>query len=299
MDESLKNIDMRLGHPMTGVSIKEPDTGRLKPLLEAEGKGKGLATDEQAAQTLLHISSLASNSKDIQYIFKKRSPETSKTNVEYSEDTQEQFQSQEHVTQSSDSESDMKAYKEEENALDTATTGLVQERSVMDSPSHVKEHTVEPHSSLQDEFVATIYPTVQVNLKLKSDEQKLTIEHDTSIGTLSSFKQLDQDFTYGDLDVEDKPTDTGTEKTSDEKEVMSMVSVPIEQDYPAIPTMSIPMPTTTPPMATPTPTTTTSATATTTMKVSNLMLKRLSLQLHVQSKKIRPSMRSLNNTVSY
>ena len=91
MEESLKTVEAQSGRPMTGVSIKEPESGKLKPIPETEGKGKGATTEEQAAHTLLHISSPASKSKDLQYIFKKRSPESSKPNVVSSKDTQEQL----------------------------------------------------------------------------------------------------------------------------------------------------------------------------------------------------------------
>ena len=80
---------------------------------------------------------------------------------------------------------------------------------------------------------------------MKSDEQKLVVEPDTSTGTLSSFKQLDHDFTYGDLDVDDNPEGKETYKPTNESEAIYIVNVPIEQDMSTIPTMTIPIPTTT------------------------------------------------------
>ena len=89
VEESLKPSVTHPGHPMTWVSIKELEPGKLKQLPETIGKGKSVATEEQAAHTLLHISSPASKTKDLQYEFKKRSPESSKPNVVTTEDTQE------------------------------------------------------------------------------------------------------------------------------------------------------------------------------------------------------------------
>lgn len=129
----------------------------------------------------------------------------------------------------------------EEKAPATSTM----EKSSRDSPPPEFVPTTEPHSTLQDDFVASIYPGVQVNLKMKSDEQKLLVKLDTSTGTLSSFKQLDHDFTYGDLDVDDNPEGKETSKPTNESEAISMVNVPIEQDLSTIPTMTIPIPTTT------------------------------------------------------
>lgn len=187
MEESLKPSGTHPGHPMTGVSIKEPESRKLKQLPETIGKGKSVATEEQAAHTLLHISSPASKTKDLQYEFKKRSPESSKPNVALTEDTQEQSQSQELFIESSDLELEFKASNVEEKSPVTVVSDTILDKSTRDSPPHDLAHTTEHHTSLQDDFVASIYPGVQVNLKLESDEQGLTIEPDSSTGTLSSF----------------------------------------------------------------------------------------------------------------
>lgn len=119
------------------------------------------------------------------------------------------------------------------------------EKSSRDSPPPEFVPTTEPHSTLQDDFVASIYHGVQENLKMKSDEQKLIVEPDTSTGTLSSYKQLDHDFTYVDHDADDNPEGKETSKPTNESEVISMVDVPIVQYESTIPTMTIPIPTTT------------------------------------------------------
>lgn len=175
------------------------------------------------------------------------------------EDTQEQSQSQELFIESSDSESELKASNDEEKTPVTVVSDSILDKSTRESPPHDLAHTTKHHTSSQDDFVASIYPGVQVNLKLKSDEQELTIEPDSSTGTLSSFKQLDHEFTFGDLDIDDKHDGKEIEKSSNEPEVISMVSVPIEQDMSTIPTFTIPIPATTSPSVT-----TTTATVTTT-----------------------------------
>lgn len=59
LDVSAKEHAESKGHTITGVTIREPAAERLQPLLDVEGKGKQIATEELAAQTLLNISSPA------------------------------------------------------------------------------------------------------------------------------------------------------------------------------------------------------------------------------------------------
>lgn len=78
---------------------------------------------------------------------------------------------------------------------------------------------------------------------MKSDEQKLIVEPDTSTGTLSSYKKLDHDYTFGDHDADDNPEGKETSKPTNESEVISMVDVPIVQYVSTIPTVTMPNPT--------------------------------------------------------
>jgi hypothetical protein len=241
VEESLKTSETHPGPPLTGVSIKEPVPEKIMPLPDTIGKGKNVVSDEQAAHTLLHISSPASKLKEPRYEFKRRSPESSKPKEVSSEDTLEQPQSHEPLIESSDSESDLNVSKKEKETPIT-TTG---DTTSKDLPPPVFGPTTEPHSTLQDDFVASIYPGVQENLKMKSDEQKLIIEPDTSTGTLSSYKQFDHEFTYGDHDADDNPEGKETAKPTNESEAISMVDVPIEQYESTIPTVTLPIPTNT------------------------------------------------------
>lgn len=141
----------------------------MKTLPHDEGKGKNVVTEELVAATLLHISTPTSKSKEPQYIFKKRSPDTTKPVDEHPDVTEDQSQSHEPDLVFSDTESDKDGPKDELTILDT--TNVEKE-----SESHDREHTVEPHTTLDDEFIATSYPEVQENLKLKADDQKVLLE---------------------------------------------------------------------------------------------------------------------------
>lgn len=69
-EESLKDVYMPPVPPVSRVSIKEPESGKLQQLHHVEGRGKEVATEEQVAQTLLKISSPASKSTTSQFILK-------------------------------------------------------------------------------------------------------------------------------------------------------------------------------------------------------------------------------------
>ena len=75
--------------------------------------------------------------------------------------------------------------------------------------------------------MSQVYPGAQEKVMHKSDEPELTIEPDSSGGTLASFKNLE---TFGDQFLVDKPTETELERFGDEHgEAISMVEVPVRQ----------------------------------------------------------------------
>ncbi|GJU42011.1 hypothetical protein Tco_1194968 [Tanacetum coccineum] len=58
--------------PVGGVAIREPDSGITQKLPVVEGKGKGIAFDELAAQSLLDLQKPKKKSTTDQYIFQRR-----------------------------------------------------------------------------------------------------------------------------------------------------------------------------------------------------------------------------------
>nr|GEU32864.1 retrovirus-related Pol polyprotein from transposon TNT 1-94 [Tanacetum cinerariifolium] len=77
--------------------------------------------------------------------------------------------------------------------------------------------STQPYPKLMDEgFIATAYPNVHENLKLTVDEQ----------------------FSFGDLFFNDKPSKEDNEKTTVETKAESMVSITIQQDTSVIPPMT-------------------------------------------------------------
>nr|GEZ46792.1 E-beta-farnesene synthase [Tanacetum cinerariifolium] len=89
-------------------------------------------------------------------------------------------------------------------------------------------------------FTATAYLNVQENLKLTIDEHVILEEPASSTGTLASLQHLAEDFSFGGLFFNDKPSKAENEKTTIETKAVSMVFVTIHQDTLAIPPMTSP-----------------------------------------------------------
>nr|GEW19433.1 hypothetical protein [Tanacetum cinerariifolium] len=60
--------------PARPVVIKEPDSGRIRPLPEVQGKGKEKVVEEQAAHDLLTLQTPKNKSPVDQFIFQRRTP---------------------------------------------------------------------------------------------------------------------------------------------------------------------------------------------------------------------------------
>ncbi|GKB10756.1 hypothetical protein Tco_0844679 [Tanacetum coccineum] len=92
-----------------------------------------------------------------------------------------------------------------------------------------------------EEFMENVYPNFHESLKFPADEHVILEDPLSSIGTLSSMKNLDDAFTIGDQFINDKATEDDQEKVNVESEVVSMVTVPIYQAPSSIPHMSTPV----------------------------------------------------------
>ncbi|GKE32412.1 hypothetical protein Tco_1451734, partial [Tanacetum coccineum] len=77
--------------------------------------------------------------------------------------------------------------------------------------------------------------TLSPRLKFPADEHVILEDPLSSTGTLSSIKNLDDEFTIGDQFINDKATEYEPEKLNVESEVVSMVTVPIYQASSSVP----------------------------------------------------------------
>ncbi|GKF62478.1 hypothetical protein Tco_0182532 [Tanacetum coccineum] len=67
---------------------------------------------------------------------------------------------------------------------------------------------------MDDEFLATAYLKVHENLKLITDEHVIDDKAESHSGSMSSMKNLDDTFNFGDQFLYDKPTDGREESDS-------------------------------------------------------------------------------------
>ncbi|GKC04325.1 hypothetical protein Tco_0995935, partial [Tanacetum coccineum] len=100
---------------------------------------------------------------------------------------------------------------------------------------------------MHEYFIATVYPKVYESLKHTTEEHVFMENPPSSSRTLSSMKNLDDAFTYGDQFLNYKPTEEEPGKANMETEVESMVTVPINQASSSVPPLSTPIIDLTPP----------------------------------------------------
>ncbi|GJZ96437.1 hypothetical protein Tco_0668771 [Tanacetum coccineum] len=136
-----------------------------------------------------------------------------------------------------------------------------------------QSHMVQAEPNLEpmhEDFVATVYPQVHESLKLTTKKHVHIENPPSSSETLSSMKNLDDVFTFGDQFLNKKPTEEEPGKANVETAVESMVTVPIHQASSSTPPLSTPIIDLTPPKPVSPPTqepvfTATTATTTTTL----------------------------------
>ncbi|GKC74740.1 hypothetical protein Tco_1120623, partial [Tanacetum coccineum] len=86
-----------------------------------------------------------------------------------------------------------------------------------------------------------VYPKVHESLKHTTKEH-IFLENPPSLSrTLSSMKNLDDAFTYGDQFLNDKPTEEEPGKANVETKVESIVTIPIHQAFSSVPPLSTPV----------------------------------------------------------
>ncbi|GJY74839.1 hypothetical protein Tco_0479270 [Tanacetum coccineum] len=100
---------------------------------------------------------------------------------------------------------------------------------------------------MHKDFIATVNPKVHESLKHTTEEHVFLENLPSSSRTLSSMKNLDDAFTYGDQFLNDKPTEEEPGKANVETKVESIVTIPIHQASSSVPPLSTPVIDLTPP----------------------------------------------------
>nr|GEW05734.1 linoleate 13S-lipoxygenase 3-1, chloroplastic [Tanacetum cinerariifolium] len=186
-----------------GVAIREPIAEATRPHPVVEGKGK-----DDASANIVHETPFPVGDTEI---------------LNFGEEQEEDVNN--------------KVYLEEKTVgLDEGQTGS--------DPDPGQSHMalVGPNPEpMHDDFVATVYPKVHESLKFPTDEQVILEDPLSSSGTLSSMKNLDDTYTFGDQFFNDKSTEDEPGKQNVDAEVISMVTVPIHQAFTSVIPLSTPI----------------------------------------------------------
>ncbi|GKD37107.1 hypothetical protein Tco_1257314, partial [Tanacetum coccineum] len=204
-------------------SVSEPQIEDDEYNLQ-RGKGKGIATDEQIAQSLLELQQAKKLSTTDQYIFNRWIPVTQDAPTGPSAQPQDDTSANVVRDTPSPADAETGADTEKSNsevALEERTVEL-DEGQARSDPGKTPESRPPPERVLMEEdqagsnprqshvvlagpnpepthedFVATVYPQVHESLKHTTEEHVYIENPLSSFGTLSSMKNLDDAFTFG------------------------------------------------------------------------------------------------------
>ncbi|GJZ87505.1 retrovirus-related pol polyprotein from transposon TNT 1-94 [Tanacetum coccineum] len=255
LDLSLKEQGERTQGPTRPVVIREPDSGRIQPLLEIQGKGKEKVAEEQAAHDLLTLQTPKPNNPANQFIFQRHTPmptEPSEHADSPSLDaklslTDSETESEEEVPMIKAGDQDEGQAGPNPGEQDEGQAGSNLGDAAESQPQQIHgvhagsncEHmdfeatdasSQQKPEQIDEEFTIAAYPNVQENLKLSIEDHVILEEPVSSTGTLSSLQNLDKDLRFIDQFFVEKPHEKESRKINAETEVQSMVSVPIHQD---------------------------------------------------------------------
>ncbi|GKD03880.1 hypothetical protein Tco_1178854, partial [Tanacetum coccineum] len=238
--------------PVGGVVIRESASVTPRLLLDVQGKGKAIATDEQVAQSLLELQKLKRINIAYQFILQRRilgTPDVtldtstgpyaqphddtsanvvhdtySPTNVETSADTE-----------SFDSEDTKILEVAEEKGDDVYEIVALKERTAEFDEGHAgSDPGRTPESRAQPEVEDEVHESLK-----HADEEHVFLENPPSSSrTLSSMKNLDDDFTFGDQFIADKSPEKEPGKATIDTKAESMVTIPIHQASSSAPPLS-------------------------------------------------------------
>ncbi|GKD46811.1 hypothetical protein Tco_1271456 [Tanacetum coccineum] len=233
-----------------GVAIQEPIAKATRPLPMVEGKGKAIATEEQATQSLLALYTPKKRSTTDQFIFQRRTPATKEALTGPSERPQDNASS--NIVRESPSPADAKtgADTDKTNSGEEKTVKIDEDQAGSDpgktpesrpppdddkmdedqagpDPGEIRVALAGPNPKpTHDEFMANVYLNVHESLKFPADEHIILEDPLSSTGTLSSMKNLDDAYTIRDHSLI-PPLSTSMIDLSPPKPVPSTTQAPI------------------------------------------------------------------------
>ncbi|GJY50665.1 hypothetical protein Tco_0441512 [Tanacetum coccineum] len=240
--------------PVGGVTIREPVSETTSKLHEVVGKGKAIVTEEQVAHSLIDLSKKKRTTDQFILVRRDQTPHDSTTgpSSQPDDDTTEKVIHESSSTSDSErteSETETAAPKgdKDQGEVDssTVTSGVsipvsdpekAHEALAGPDPEPMKEDQTGSDSGklhvslagpnpehMDDEFLATAYPKVHENLKLITDERVIDDKPESHSGSMSSMKNLDDTFNFGDQFLYDKPTEDDQEKSKVREESDSTI----------------------------------------------------------------------------
>ncbi|GJV23607.1 hypothetical protein Tco_1376302, partial [Tanacetum coccineum] len=220
IEESLKEAQGAHRGPLPLVVFREPDTGKIQPLPDVEGKGKENVGEEQAAQP-------------------QQNPLVSLNLRHYMRN----WEVSPYMNAQGQEEGQGGTNPRDDGVSQTLSSHVVYARPNLDHMDlRIAEASSQPNiEQMDDEFTSTAYPKVQENLKLLTEGDVRLEKPASSAGTPSSMKNLDKEFSFTDQFLVEKSQEDEPEKTNTKAEVQSMVTVPIHQDTSSVPLMTTPL----------------------------------------------------------
>ncbi|GJR82481.1 hypothetical protein Tco_0153266, partial [Tanacetum coccineum] len=252
--------------PIGGVTIRDPVSEITTKLPEVVGKGKAIVTEEQVAHSLIDLSKKKRTTNQFILVRRDQTPHDLTTGPS----SQPEGDTSEKVIHESSSTSDSEQTKSETEAaapkgdkdqgeVDSSkvTSGVsipvsTQGQAGLD-PKNAHEDQTGSNSGkayvsldgpnpehMDDEFLATAYPKVHENLKLITDERVIEDNPESHSGSMSSMKNLDDTYNFGDQFLYDKPTEDDQEKSKVIEESDSTLPDPSHQTVMSTPPVIAP-----------------------------------------------------------
>ncbi|GJW89990.1 integrase, catalytic region, zinc finger, CCHC-type containing protein [Tanacetum coccineum] len=257
--------------PVGGVTIRDPVSEKTSKLHEVVGKGKAVVTKEQVAHSLIDLSKKKRTTDQFILVRRDQTPHDSTTgpSSQPEDDTSEKVIHESSSTSDSErteSETETAAPKgdKDQGEVDssTVTSGVsipvsdpekAHEALAGPDPEPMKEDQTGSDSGklhvslagpnpehMDDEFLAIAYPKVHENLKLITDERVIDDKLESHFGSMSSMKNLDDTFNFGDQFLYDKPTEDDQEKSKVREESDSTIPDPSHQTVTSTPPVIAP-----------------------------------------------------------
>nr|GEW12299.1 integrase, catalytic region, zinc finger, CCHC-type, peptidase aspartic, catalytic [Tanacetum cinerariifolium] len=230
----------------SSLQLVDEEEQTTRKLLVVEDKGKGIAINEQVALSLRDLYKPKKKSTTDQYVLHRRTSTIGDASTGPS--TQPEDDTFANIVCDTLSSTDAETGADTDKTNSEGNTKILnvgeeQGKDVSNKagPNPGQSHVafVGPNlEPIHDDFVAIVYLKVHESLKHTTEEHVYLENALSSSGTLSSMKNLEDNFTFSDQFINDKPMEEDSGKTNMETKVESMVTVPIHQASSSAPTLS-------------------------------------------------------------